>query len=286
MWPDTGNGGDGHERAVMSTRWDPQQYAKFADHRGRPFDDLLARVGAEEPALVLDLGCGNGPLTLGLAERWPDARVVGVDHSGEMLQAAHAVDTEGRVEWVEADVAQWDPTSLAAAPDVVVTNATLQWVPGHERVLARWAAALAPGGWLAMQVPGNHDAPSHALMRAVAAEHPAADRLGAPLRRLAVLEPAEYVELFGAAGLEVDGWETTYQHVLDPLGQQENPVLEWVRGTGLRPVLDALTDQAEREAFLADYDARLRAAYPRTPIGVVLAFRRIFCVGHRGGAVA
>jgi len=123
-------------------------------------------------------------------------------------------------------------------------------------------------------------------MRAVAREHRAAERLEAPLRRLAVLEPAEYVELFGVAGLEVDGWETTYQHVLDPLGQQESPVLEWVRGTGLRPVLDTLTDQAERDAFLADYDARLRAAYPRTPIGVVLAFRRIFCVGHRGGAAA
>jgi trans-aconitate 2-methyltransferase len=270
----------------MSTRWDPQQYAKFADHRARPFHDLLGRVGAEDPALVVDLGCGNGPLTLGLAERWPGARIVGVDHSGEMLGAARDLDAQGRVEWVEADVAQWDPASLGAAPDVVLTNATLQWVPGHEAVLARWAAALAPGGWLGMQVPGNHDAPSHALMRAVAAEHPASARLQAPLSRLAVLEPAEYVELFGAAGLEVDGWETTYQHVLDPLGQQESPVLEWVRGTGLRPVLDTLTDQSEREAFLADYDARLRAAYPRTPIGVVLAFRRIFCVGHRRGAAA
>lgn len=269
----------------MSTTWDPQQYAKFADHRARPFHDLLARVGAQHPAVVVDLGCGNGPLTLGLAERWPSARVVGVDHSGEMLEAARALDTGARVEWVEADIAQWDSASLGAAPDVVVTNATLQWVPGHEDLLARWAAALAPGGWLAMQVPGNNDAPSHALMRAVAAEHPAADRLKPPLSRLAVREPAQYVELFGAAGLEVDGWETTYQHVLDPLGQQENPVLEWVRGTGLRPVLETLTDEAEREAFLADYDARLRAAYPRRSIGVVLPFRRIFCVGHRPEAV-
>jgi trans-aconitate 2-methyltransferase len=270
----------------MSTRWDPRQYAKFADHRGRPFHDLLGRVGADEPAVVVDLGCGNGPLTLELTARWPSARVVGVDHSGEMLEAARALDAEGRVEWVEADVAQWDPASLGQAPDVVVTNATLQWVPGHEDLLARWAAALAPDGWLAMQVPGNNDAPSHALMRAVAADHPAAERLKAPLRRLAVRAPSDYVELFGAAGLEVDGWETTYQHVLDPLGQQANPVLEWVRGTGLRPVLETLTDDTERDAFLADYDARLRAAYPRTPIGVVLPFRRIFCVGHRRQAVA
>lgn len=270
----------------MSTRWDPQQYAKFADHRGRPFRDLMSRVGADEPAVVVDLGCGNGPLTLELAGRWPSARLVGVDHSAEMLAAARHLDTEGRVEWVRADVAQWDPASLGAPPDVVVTNATLQWVPDHAGLLARWAAALAPDGWLAMQVPGNHAAPSHALMRAVAAEHPAAARLEAPLSRVGVLEPAEYVQLFGRAGLEVDGWETTYQHVLDPLGEQDNPVLEWVRGTGLRPVLDTLTDEAERTAFLEAYDARLRAAYPRTPIGVVLPFRRIFCVGHRHGAVA
>jgi trans-aconitate 2-methyltransferase len=267
----------------VSTTWDPGQYAKFADQRSRPFDDLLARVGARAPELVVDLGCGNGPLTLGLARRWPQARVVGVDHSSEMLEAARSLDPEGRVEWVEADVATWDPSSLGSAPDVVVTNATLQWVPGHEELLARWARALAPGGWLAMQVPGNLDAPSHALMREVAAGHPARDRLRAPLARLAVLEPAAYVQLLGAEGLDVDGWETTYQHVLDPQGRQANPVLEWVRGTGLRPVLDALTGEGEQDAFLAEYDARLRAAYPRTPIGVVFGFRRIFCVGHKPG---
>ena len=270
----------------MSTTWDPQQYAKFSDHRGRPFGDLLARVGASDARLVVDLGCGNGPLTLSLVERWPDARIVGVDHSPQMLASARELDRGRRVEWVEADVAEWDPASLGTAPDVVVTNATLQWVPGHEELLRRWAAALAPGGWLAMQVPGNIDAPSHALMREVAAGHPAADRLTGPLARIAVLAPAAYVELFGTSGLEVDGWETTYQHVLDPEGRQDNPVLEWVRGTGLRPVLDALTDEEERTAFLAEYDARLRAAYPRTPIGVVFSFRRVFCVGHKPDGAA
>jgi trans-aconitate 2-methyltransferase len=268
-------------RHAMSTTWDPQQYAKFSDHRSRPFGDLMARVGAADPAVVVDLGCGNGPLTLSLAERWPAARIVGVDHSPQMLEAARAVDQDGRVEWVESDVAQWDPASLGARPDVVVTNATLQWVPDHLALLTRWAAALPPGGWLAMQVPGNIDAPSHALMRAVAADHPDADRLGPALQRLAVEQPAVYVELLGSVGLEVDGWETTYQHILDPQAQQANPVLEWVRGTGLRPVLDALSDEDRREAFLADYDARLRAAYPRTPIGVIFPFRRIFVVAHR-----
>jgi trans-aconitate 2-methyltransferase len=258
----------------------------FSDHRSRPFGDLLARVGAQRPAVVVDLGCGHGPLTLSLAQRWPDAQVVGVDSSPQMLESARALDTAGRVEWVEADVADWDPTALGAAPDVVVTNATLQWVPGHEPLLRRWADALAPDGWLAMQVPGNLDAPSHALMREVASTHPAADRLAGPLARLRVGSPAAYVELFGTSGLEVDGWETTYQHVLDPEGRQASPVLEWVRGTGLRPVLEALTDPEERAAFLDEYDARLRAAYPRTAIGVVLPFRRIFCVGHKSGGAA
>lgn len=266
----------------MDTTWDPAQYAKFSDHRSRPFGDLMARVGATEPAVVVDLGCGNGPLTLTLAERWPDARVVGVDHSPQMLDAARSLDSSGRVEWVEADLARWHAASLGEAADVIVSNATLQWVPGHERLLRAWAESLAPGGWLAVQVPGNLEAPSHALMREVAASHPAADRLAPALDRLRVATPAEYVELFAAAGLEVDVWETTYQHVLDRLGQQANPALEWVRGTGLRPVLEALTDEAERDAFLEVYDARLRAAYPRTGLGVIFPFRRIFAVGRKG----
>jgi trans-aconitate 2-methyltransferase len=265
----------------MSTRWDPAQYARFASHRDRPFHDLVARVGAGDPRLVVDLGCGNGPLTLSLAHRWPGARVVGVDSSAQMLAAARAADVDGAVEWVEADVADWDPTGLGAAPDVIVTNATLQWVPGHEELLARWVPALAPGGWFAMQVPGNLDAPSHALMREVAATHGLTERLGPALGRIRVAPPVEYVERLGALDTDVDGWETTYLHVLDPEGHQDNPVLEWVRGTGLRPVLEALPDEGEREAFLAEYDARLRAAYPRGPIGVVFPFRRIFAVAHR-----
>jgi trans-aconitate 2-methyltransferase len=265
----------------MGTSWDPRQYALFSDHRSRPFGDLLARVGAISPQVVLDLGCGNGPLTLALAQRWPQARVVGVDHSPEMLAAARDLDPQGRVEWVQADVATWDLSTLGTAPDVIVSNATLQWVPGHLDLLTRWAAALAPDGWLAMQVPGNLDAPSHALMREVAQAHPAAERLRPALARLEVATPAAYVELLGSAGLEVDVWETTYQHVLDPLAQQDNPVLEWVSGTGLRPVLEALPELGEREAFLQEYDTRLRAAYPRSQVGVIFAFRRIFAVGHR-----
>lgn len=265
----------------MSTTWDPKQYAKFSDHRSRPFVDLMARVGAVAPRLVVDLGCGNGPLTLTLADRWPGARIVGVDSSPQMLESARALDSAGRAEWVEGDLAEWDIASLGQAPDAIVTNATLQWVPEHLGRLAGWVEALSAGGWFAMQVPANFEAPSHQLMRAAAQDHPAAERLAPRLARQGVAEPATYLQALHALGCEVDVWETTYHQVLDPLGKQDSPVLEWVRGTGLRPVLDTLVDEEERAAFLADYDARLRAAYPRTAAGVIFPFRRIFAVAHK-----
>jgi trans-aconitate 2-methyltransferase len=199
-----------------------------------------------------------------------------------MLEAARRLDAARRVEWVEADLSSWDIATLGQAPDVIVTNATLQWVPGHRELVRTWVRALALGGWFAMQVPANFDAPSHALMREAAAAHPASDRLRQVLSRVGSAEPADYVEDLSVLGCEVDAWETTYQHILDPEGAQASPVLEWVRATGLRPALEALPDPGEREAFLADYDARLRAAYPRGRAGVILPFRRVFAVAHRG----
>ena len=261
--------------------WDPAQYARFSAERGRPFADLVARVAAQDPRLVVDLGCGNGPLTLGLAQRWPRARVVGVDSSAAMLEAARVLDPAGRVEWLEADLAEWDVTSLGQAPDVVLTNATLQWVPDHLSLLQRWVQALRPGGWFAMQVPANFGEPSHRLMREVARSHPAAERLLPVLGRAAVAEPSDYIEALVAPGGEVEVWETTHHHVLDPEGLVANPVLEWVRSTGLRPVLEVLADDEERRAFIDDYDARLRAAYPRRAHGVVFPFRRLFAVAQK-----
>lgn len=266
------------------TSWDPNQYARFADHRNRPFFELVGRVAAQAPALVVDLGCGNGPLTLALGERWPDARIVGVDNAASMLAAARELDTEGRVEWVEADLATWDVASLGAAPDVIVSNAALQWVPEHLNLLDAWVAGLADDGWFALQVPGNFGAPSHRLMRDVAEVQPRSGELAAALKRAGSAEPATYLQVLAGAGCEVDAWETTYEQVLDPAGEQENPVLEWVSGTGLRPVLDLLTDPGERAAFIEPYAAALRTAYPRTPVGVILPFRRVFAVGHRTAA--
>jgi len=262
--------------------WDPGQYALFASHRGRPFADLVARIGASDPGVVVDLGCGDGPLTLNLAQSWPAARIVGVDSSPDMLAAARDLDTDGRAEWVEARIEDWNPADVGAPVDVLVTNAALQWVPDHLRLIPGWVEQLAPGGWFAMQVPNNVDAPSHALMREVAVRHPRAGELLPRLQRtLGVARPEDYLAALADLGMETDVWVTEYQHVLDPIGAQRSPVLEWVRGTGLRPVLDVLTDEAERKQFLDDYTAELVAAYPRRPWGVLFGFSRIFAVGRR-----
>ncbi|MFP5334084.1 MAG: trans-aconitate 2-methyltransferase [Actinomycetes bacterium] len=257
--------------------WDPETYLRFADERARPFHDLTARVGANDPELVVDLGCGPATLTATLAQRWARATVVGVDGSPAMVEAAAAVPGV-RVEL--GDARTWTPHRPV---DVLVTNALLQWVPHHLELLPRWVGWLAPGGWLALQVPGNVAAPSHALMRQVAASPEFAGRLEGVLREDPVHDAVRYAEALADAGCVVDAWETTYVHVLDPAGEHgDDAVLEWMQGTGLRPVLDALADDPEaRDAYVARYAALLRKAYPRRAWGTPLPFRRVFAVGRR-----
>jgi trans-aconitate 2-methyltransferase len=254
-------------------RWDPTQYARYADERGRPFLDLIDRVAASAPHRVIDLGCGAGTLTALLAARWPDARIDGLDSSAEMIDAASAL-AGPRLGFRVGDIAEWQP---GADADVIVSNAALQWVPDHQRLVRRWADALPPGGWLAFQVPGNFGSPSHTLMRDLAESPRWAGRLGGVLRHQdAVASPEDYAALLLDAGLQTDVWETTYLHVLTG----PDPVLEWVRGTGLRPILAALSE-VEGAEFEAEYRAALRAAYPTTERGTLFGFRRIFAVGHR-----
>ena len=266
--------------------WDPGQYRRFGDERSRPFVDLLARVRAQSPQLVVDLGCGPGELTATLARRWPDAEVRGVDSSAEMIAAAQAllrtgdpaapaaVGLGGRLSFTLGDAADWQPDQ---PPDVIVSNAVLQWIPDHLRVLARWAGLLQAGGWLAIQVPANFDQPSHVILRELAGSAAWKEQLaGVRLNRQAA-EPAEYLDVLAQAGCEVDAWETTYLHVL----HGADPVLDWYRGTGLRPVLAALPSGPAAE-FTAEYGARLREAYPAAPYGTVLPFRRVFAVAVRG----
>lgn len=254
--------------------WDPGQYEKFATLRDRPFLDLLGRVGADNPGLVVDLGCGNGPLTLLMAQRWPDARIIGIDSSPEMIERARELDAAGRIEWQVGDIEDWQPV----AADVLITNAALQWVPTHRELIPQWLSVLPDGAWFAMQVPGNFDAPSHRLIRETVAEHPRAAELVGALRSDAVEDPAGYAELLATSCRHLDVWETTYLQVLDPAGAQRSPVLEWVRGTGLRPVLDRLGDH-EKEAFEETLMSKYEKAYPRRSYGVPFEFRRVFAVG-------
>ncbi|WP_136610239.1 trans-aconitate 2-methyltransferase [Sinomonas albida] len=262
-----------------SPTWDPALYVRFGDHRGRPFFDLTSRIGAESPRHVVDLGCGPGTLTAALADRWPDAAVEGVDSSADMIAAAER-KMAGRpgLSFRLGEIVSWEP---ADDVDVLVSNAALQWVPGHQALMGRWLEQLAPGAWLAVQVPGNFGAPSHALLRELAESSQWERRLRGVLRHSdAVGEPADYLELMLSAGWEADVWETTYLQLLTG----EDPVLNWVRGAALRPVLDALTPQ-EGAQFEEQYNQLLLDAYPSQEHGTVFPFRRIFCVGRKPEAL-
>lgn len=254
----------------MTHQWDPHGYLAWSDERARPFVELLQRVRAEAPAIVVDLGCGPGNLTEMLADRWPSAGVTGIDSSPEMIAAAPA----SRVSYRVGDLRDWAGRDDARA-DVLVSNATLQWVPGHLDLLPRLLAAVNPGGWLAVQVPGNFAMPSHTIRHELAAEPRFREHL------TGTAEPgghdaATYLRALQGDGVEVDAWETTYLHVL----RGEDPVYDWVMGTSARPMVAALPEGL-REEFTGELRRRLREAYPETGQGVVMPFRRVFVVAQR-----
>ena len=259
----------------MAHQWDPDRYLSFADERGRPFLELVSRIDAEAPRTVVDLGCGTGNLTVLLARRWPRARVLGVDSSQEMVAAAPV--GEG-VEFTVGDIVGWRPPETDATPDgvdVLVSNAALQWVPGHVDLLPDLVDLLAPGGWLAFQVPGNFEEPSHTIRRELAAEPPYAEHT-AGVAVPDAYDAATYLPVLRGLGCEVDAWETTYLHVL----HGDDPVFTWVSGTGARPTLQALPDEL-RPGFEEEFKRRLREVYPERGGAVVLPFRRVFVVAHR-----
>jgi trans-aconitate 2-methyltransferase len=254
--------------------WDPELYQRFGDERSRPFFDLVGRVAAEAPRVVVDLGCGPGTLTATLARRWPGGQIHGIDSSAEMIEAARALPADGQqLSFALGDVRDWEPDGRV---DVIVSNAVLQWIPDHLDVLARWAGFLPAGGWLAFQVPGNFDQPSHRALRELAGSGRWRPLLAGVQFNRQAADPAQYVDLLARAGFEVDAWETTYLHVL----HGDDAVLDWYRGTGLRPVIAALTP-GQADEFLADYRARMNEAYPAAPYGTVFPFRRVFVVAVR-----
>ncbi len=264
------------EGGAMAHSWDPERYLTYADERGRPFVELVARIGAGAPRTVVDLGCGPGNLTRLLSDRWPDAEVRGVDSSPEMIAAARR--DHGDVAAFEVgDLRSW--SAPPGGVDVLVSNATLQWLPEHLDLLPSLVAQVAPGGWFAFQVPGNFYEPSHTIRTELAREPAYADHTR-DARVPTSHGPETYLDALVATGCEVDVWETTYFHQL----QGEDAVFTWVSGTGARPTLQALPDGL-REEFTEEFKRRLRAAYPQRGIsggasGVVLPFRRIFAVAR------
>jgi trans-aconitate 2-methyltransferase len=254
--------------------WNPDVYLAFADDRGRPFFDLLSRVGADAPRRVVDLGCGPGNLTEHLMQRWPDAVVEGLDSSPEMVEAARGRGIDAHV----GDLDAWSPTPDI---DVLLSNAVLQWVPNHRELLVRWVSQLSGGAWIAMQVPGNFDAPSHETVRSLAAQPQWATALGDfPFRTRDIVDaPAEYASLLTDAGCTVDAWETTYVHQLTG----ETPVLDWISGTALTAVQSRLSAEQFSE-FRRELIPLLAAAYPARPDGITFfPFRRVFVVARVGG---
>jgi trans-aconitate 2-methyltransferase len=249
--------------------WNPQQYLKFSQPRLRPAMDLLARIPSAEPALVYDLGCGAGNVTAVLAERWPDARIIGVDSSATML--AQAARSLPRMQWVHQPLAGWQAERAA---DVIYSNAALHWLPDHRKLFPALVAMLAPGGVLAVQMPRNFSAPSHTLIEATARAGPWCSKLEPLLAPAPVAAPQFYYALLAPLAASLDIWESEYLQLLSG----EDPVKEWTKGTWLMQFLERL-DATERVQFEADYALRLRAAYPRLADGTTLfPFRRLFIV--------
>jgi trans-aconitate 2-methyltransferase len=254
--------------------WDSAQYLRFADERTQPCRDLVARLGTMTTRTIIDLGCGPGNSTAALRARWPDAALTGLDHSADMLAAARASDA--RTIWCEGDIDAWQP---AAPLDLVFSNAALQWVPDHAALFPRLFAAVAPGGALAVQMPGDLDAPAHALMRALPAAPQWRRHFPTPEIGEWRVEPlAYYYDLLAPQAVRLDLWTTEYLHVLP----DHAAIVAWYRGSGLRPYLEALPRDSLRDAFCADFLAGVTRAYPAQPDGRVLfPFQRIFIVAYR-----
>lgn len=253
--------------------WDSSQYLRFARERTQPALDLASRIALPAPARVIDLGCGPGNSTAVLARRWPNAEIEGLDSSEEMLATAR--HDHPKLSWQAGDIGSWQ----AGVPyDLIFANAALQWVPDHGAAIPRLFAQVAPAGAFAFQIPANYDAPPHRLMRELADSKRWKEKFTVRPREWNVETPEFYYDGLSANAAQVDLWTTDYIHVLP------NPaaIVEWYRGTGLRPWLDALATDEDRRGFISDYTAAISAVYPVRPDGRVLfPFRRLFVVAYR-----
>ncbi|MGI8768881.1 MAG: methyltransferase domain-containing protein [Propionibacteriaceae bacterium] len=251
--------------------WDPHKYLAFADERGRPFNDLIARV-LNPPSTIVDLGCGPGQLSSVLLDRWPAASVLGVDSSPEMIDRANRDDVDPRTSYLLADVSSWRPD---APVDLIVSNAVFQWVPDQLTVIPQLREHVSADGTLAFGVPNNFSGPSHTLLRELAGREPYAGQLRDELRAEGT-DAQTYLRLLADPAWSLDVWTTTYCHILSG----PDAVFSWMSGTGARPVLDALPEGLLAR-FSAEYADALNQAYPQRDFGTVLPFERVFVVARR-----
>ncbi|WIM11365.1 methyltransferase domain-containing protein [Enhydrobacter sp.] len=265
-------------QSPASTVWDANLYLKFADARMRPAIDLMGRLdpanGHRPDHAIYDLGCGAGNISRLLAERFPESRVIGIDSSEEMLAKARSQTPDKRVAFAKGDLAAFEPER---PPSILYSNAAYQWLPGHIDLFPALMKQLPSGGQLAIQMPRNHDAPSHALMRKAAEAGPWRDKLAHIGGIARVHEPARYYDVLKPLASELEVWETIYQQVLTG----KDPVAQYTASTGLRPFLEAL-DPSERTAFYDTYARMIAEAYPTRADGITLfPFRRLFIVARR-----
>ena len=259
--------------------WNPEQYLKFGDERTRPCRDLAACIAVPDAQRIIDLGCGPGNSTEVLASRWPDAEIAGFDSSAAMLEAARKSHPERQ--WIEGDIVVWAKDGAGPRYDVVFANASLQWIPDHAANFPRLLARVAPGGAFAAQLPGNHEGPIHQTIRDIAAS--ASWQKWFPsgrIREWHSSDLAHYYDVLAPHAARLDIWETTYLHIMSAA----EDIVEWYKGSGLRPYLEAIGEESERQRFVAEYLEALRSLYPpRSDRRVLFPFRRIFMIAYRAG---
>lgn len=255
--------------------WNPRQYLQFADERTLPCRDLVRRVNLAAPARIIDLGCGPGNSTAVIAERWPNAKITGLDSSSDMIAAAGK--SQPKNTWITSDIMTW-AQGEAAPFDLVFSNASMQWVNDHAIAFPRLMKHVAPGGAMAAQMPGNYDAMAHELMRELAKSPQWRDHFPHGVREWHVRDLPFYYDILSPHAARVELWATEYMHIMP----DSNAIVEWYRGTGLRPFLDSLGSDADRDRFTKEYGQRLQAAYPRQSDGRVLfPFRRVFMIAYK-----
>jgi len=252
--------------------WKPVQYLKFENERLRPALDLLAQINMAKPKIIKDLGCGTGNITKIMKDRWPDAQITGIDSSEAMLTQAKKVSRD--ITWEIADLNTWE---AAETTDIIFSNATYHWLDNHDILFPKLMKSLNPDGILAIQMPNNFQAATHLCIAQVIRKGDWKLKLEGFLREQPVLTPDEYFGILANFSGSINMWETSYQHLL--FG--DNPVVEWTKGSALRPFLEKL-DAANQDKFLDKYTELINHAYPQNNKGVtIMPFKRLFILATK-----